>query len=149
MKKNFLLLVLGIISYSLVMAQECAVDSQVASGKSVSCSRPAYKDFSAVLATWRGSYIKGNTEYEVFLDVKRKDGKLYSFISVPQLGIKKQEYKAIACCESEIKFKPAEGNEIFYLTVSNVNNGILKGRVHEGEQNFNKTYALAMYVNRN
>lgn len=144
--KHFLLLFFGFTTCLFIQAQECSKTNTESCEKVVSCSKPKGADFSNVLASWKGSYRRNGTVYDVFMDVKRRNGELISFISIPQLGIVKHESRMKVCCGNEIHVSPGGGAENVTITISKVNAGVLTGKVYLEENDRCNQYALAMNI---
>lgn len=144
--KHFLLLIFGFTTCLFIQAQECSKTNTENCEKVVSCAKPKGADFSNVLASWKGSYRRNGTVYDVYMDVKRRNGELISFISIPQLGIEKQESRLKACCGNEIHVSLGGGAENVTITISKVNAGVLTGKVHLEENARYSQYALAMNI---
>lgn len=141
--KLILLLVAGIFTSVITQAQICSSDKSYCE-KISSCTPSKSQDFSAALANWKGSYTRNGTKYDLFLDVTRKAGKMVSFMSIPQLGLKDIPCDIVYCCSKEICFKPSVNNETLAITISEVKPGALKGRVAVGDAPFSTQYALAL-----
>jgi hypothetical protein len=144
--KHLLLLCFGFTTCLFVQAQECSKTSSESCEKVVSCSKPKGADFTNVLASWKGSYRRNGTVYDVFMDVKRRNGEVISFISIPQLGIENQESRMKICCGNEIHVSPGGGAENVTIKVSKVSEGVLTGKVYLEENDRYSQYALAMNV---